>query len=285
MRYKGRGHDSGISTSHHKRSKGDGHRREPTPYRLQFDALDFTRAERMDSFQHRRLEEGIALGYRFCIHTAVSSALNSQYPALISVQMPHGMSQLEAMDNDVCDASIINEDSWRTQRFGSPEHCDNKVRLWGSVASIPNAYPVRPELEQVLSWALIKCVERGIYTRLATEAKTNYTDKLHICKEQLEFSTMAQLEFRQMGGAIILIAVVASLSVILTRLGIAGKKLESRLTCRTGRGQGDESIFKRIFPLPHSLCHYTLVSASLQVPVPVPVNKPPQQQNETHRTP
>ncbi|KAL3907396.1 MAG: hypothetical protein SGPRY_010185, partial [Prymnesium sp.] len=123
------------------------------------------------------IQDGIRRGHRFCVHTVVKEALVGTYPGLkaLTVDQDQGVAELDAMDKNLCDTVITTSLYWENAVTIHPEHCDNKIRLQETVFSLPNAYPVRAELERVLSWAITKRVERGLYASLQDEARANYT--------------------------------------------------------------------------------------------------------------
>ena len=136
-------------------------------------------------------------------------------------QMPILSERVRALTDGVCDAAILHEDYWSAQRIANPHHCNNKYRLRETVASVDNSYPVRSELERVLSWQIQRRLERGRYAALAAEARLNYT--VAPCRERPASSQYRQLGMREMGGPIALIALGVSISIIATRIGLASQ--------------------------------------------------------------
>ncbi|KAL1508657.1 hypothetical protein AB1Y20_004753 [Prymnesium parvum] len=172
------------------------------------------------------LEEGISRGYRFCVHTVVQESLENTYPSLITVERAHGVSMMEAMDAGECDAAILHEDAWRSERTGNTEQCLTKLRLKATVASVHNAFPVRAEVEHIMSWAITRQLEKGQYEQLRVQARLNFTSRDRICAEASDTESVTQLGFAQLGGPILLMLLVATVSVIVTRHRIREERMQ-----------------------------------------------------------
>jgi len=175
------------------------------------------------------LRDGMDRGFTFCANADMVPGLISLYPALaqLIVNSPRGGS-LAAMDNGVCYGALVHEDYWRAERlFGERSQCNTKARLAETVTVVPNAIPVRGEIERVLSSMIASDVEAGEFTRQRNLAILNYTyDK---CAEQSTTTSRRQFTLGDLSGPMVLLIVTSFVSVLLTRIGKALKRRSEQL--------------------------------------------------------
>jgi hypothetical protein len=120
------------------------------------------------------LQEGVARGYRFCGWGALRESFERQYTELQGryVGLENGHDVFRSIDEGLCEAAIIDYDSWQLAEGGSLSlpgdhtryashpagaeryHCDTKVLLPSVVYSIEMALPVRSDLQRLLSWLI-----------------------------------------------------------------------------------------------------------------------------------
>eukprot|EP00966_Prymnesium_polylepis_P011675 268265-Prymnesium_polylepis.2 len=119
------------------------------------------------------------------------------------------------MDQGLCDACIIHEADWVAQRAGRPEHCASKVRLSDTVASIHNTYPsaaCSAQWQKKLDTTILLPIDR-------------------VCPEMDNVDEVTQVGFDQLGGPILLLLLllVATMSVVITRIGNKGERATERV--------------------------------------------------------
>jgi hypothetical protein len=120
------------------------------------------------------LHEGLARGYRFCGWHALRESIEAQYIELQGryVGLENGHDVFRSMDEGLCEAAIIDYDSWQLAEGGALSlpgdhtryaahpagaeryHCDTKVLLPALVYSIEIALPARNDLQRLISWLI-----------------------------------------------------------------------------------------------------------------------------------
>ena len=164
-------------------------------------------------------DEAVNKGYRFCCNEIMFPELMSLYPKLAPLLVPETyLNVIDALDEGKCDAAIAHMDQWVTERlWGDTTHCHSKARLVETITTAGNAVPVSDVLQPALSWAIATALEAGRYQPLVVEARLNYTRSL--CQEADLTSTKTQLDVRDLGAPLIFLLIVATCSLLLTRLG------------------------------------------------------------------
>ncbi|KAL1522463.1 hypothetical protein AB1Y20_017451 [Prymnesium parvum] len=174
-------------------------------------------------------EETINRGLRICVSSPMIPGLVAQYPKMapLIVEMKNGAT-LAGMDEDLCDAAIIQEDAWRGARyFGQTLACSTKGRLRETVTILANSIPIRKEIEQAVSYAITREVEAGTYIRLRDEARRNYTYGL--CVEAETHRGRSQFGLEDLGGPLMFLGCAAFISVLITRFGMVSARAADRI--------------------------------------------------------
>ena len=143
-----------------------------------YTAVVTTRLMQASTTTVTNLDEAMSASYRICVNQDLVPALVARYPGLgaLIVQNTVDGNLLDAIEADVCDAAIYEENSWRARRaFGVRQYCEHNVRLPEPIYELSNAIPVRGEIEQAISTAIQSDLEAGLYEKLEVEALHNYT--------------------------------------------------------------------------------------------------------------
>jgi len=182
------------------------------------------------------LDEAIAAGYTFCCNSASVSLLSAAHPQLANLLVPLSLGEsLNGVDEGLCNAAILSGDEGRSARlFGEEAHCegapDAKVRLPTTVATFPNANPVRPEIAGSISALMMKSLLAGKYEELVTDARLNYT--YGECPEADDVSEVEKFALHELGGPLLFMLVVSILSFASTRCGRAMHRRANKVKAR-----------------------------------------------------
>ena len=107
------------------------------------------------------LAQALDRGYRFCGWGSTEAYLKLAFPAMAGrfVSMDGGRQMSRAMDDNICDAAIMEDVTWESVQGG--ESCDRlqKVLLPELIYSPGIALAVRDDLQRGLTWAI--SVARG----------------------------------------------------------------------------------------------------------------------------
>ena len=194
-----------------------------------YGAVVTTRLIEQSSTEITTLQEGLDQNYRFCGNADLRDLLVGQHRKLTSLFVPVTLGDsLSAMDRGECDAAIIHQDFWRAERlYGRTTHCVSgsspKVALAETVALLHNAIPMREELVQLVSWAIARRVESGLYDVMVRNALSNYTYDL--CGEVANQRLKKSFGVKDLGAPVFALAVIAFFSVTMTR---CGKRLDKK---------------------------------------------------------
>ena len=186
------------------------------------------------------LEEAIRAGMSICAEPETFTGLSSLNPKIAPLLVDAatgGLSgaELEAMDQGLCDAVIVAEFQWYQSRVNNTVHCNNKVRLLETVLAIPIGMPITREINQQISSLIQEEVEGGSFPPVLNQAKLNYTAGL--CPEQSATSAeVTSFDLRSMSGPLLLLFIVSTASMIVTRLGERAQC--GRLRCARARSEG-----------------------------------------------
>jgi len=156
---------------------------------------------------------------------ALYSSLEGRYVSILSGDV------FTAMDRGECEAAIIDTDAWKVAQGGlystaergikyarhpnGPKryHCDTKLMLPEVLYSIEIALPIRLDLHDAFSWAIVKEKEAGRWNRIHELAHDNFVwPNACLASEESE-SEGDQLTFTSTSGVVFISLILTSLSL------------------------------------------------------------------------
>ena len=107
-------------------------------------------------------------------------------------------------------------------RINNTVHCDTKVRLPATVVSVPVGLPINKNIHQAMSYLFQGSVADGEYAKLSTKSYLNYTK--NVCVERDAAAEVVQFDLVSMIGPLMLLLIVSTVSLIITRIGQRAEK-------------------------------------------------------------
>ena len=184
------------------------------------------------------IEQGVERSYRFCGWASMASSIEAAYPNLrgLYIGLPNGHDAFQAMDNDVCDAAIIDEAAWNIAQSGlysSPEddpryagypggaakwHCETKALLPTVVFQVDIALPVREDLQRALSWKITKSKAEGTWAALNVQAVRKFIPPPACTVRSASSEPSRSLSFWTGAGIVFLSVIMTSLGLVINAL-------------------------------------------------------------------
>jgi len=125
------------------------------------------------------IDGGISAGMKFCGMSAIQASLLASKPGLRSLYVPvaDAAEALTNMDEGICQLAILAKiDFENAQRDGGTDARCNKVLVGEVILSIGNAMPIRPDLQEPMSWAMALRSSSGAYELAAVQARRAYVE-------------------------------------------------------------------------------------------------------------
>jgi len=179
------------------------------------------------------LSQAAAAGYTFCTEPGVEATMANRYPEIANklVAVSNDMGQtgiLDAMDSGRCRAAILVDFQWYTGRLDGSVHCGTKIRLLETLLSVPVGMPVADAILRPVA-ALIQ-IEVGAngFAPFVEQGKANYTTNPCLDAGNAN-AEVTQFTLESMSGPLILMVLVSTISMIVTRLGQRAQARAERL--------------------------------------------------------
>ena len=169
------------------------------------------------------LSDAIAAGYTFCAEPGVITTLTNRYPEIekrLVERSNDGSSTgiLDGIDLGVCRAAILVEAHWYIGRINGSPHCGDKIRLLETLLSIPVGMPVAEAILKPVAALIQMEIGANAFAPFVEQGKANFTT--NPCQNAGNANAeVTQFTLESMSGPLILMVLVSTISMVVTRLG------------------------------------------------------------------
>ena len=184
------------------------------------------------------LDEGLDRHYSFCGLASMQESLQYAYPALIGRYIALAdQDPFSAMDRRLCDAAIVDVDSWeraKREMLSFPEsdsrygghpggskryHCDTKVMLRDVVYRTDIVLAVREDLQNPMSWAFTRAKDLGKWKIADENGRATFLDPdpCGATTDDLDLDSI-KLDFWHGSGIIFLSLMLSATGLLLNTL-------------------------------------------------------------------